>query len=125
MQYLASNLSNAFTNHKGVIKSHILVVNTPQRVEISIDAPQLQKRGRPISAKDKNQRKTKSNKETLSLLEPLEENRHEDDNPSTFAHALNNHNTGIAKQLDPNILGNYEDLVNVNIEVAMDFVNTG
>ena len=46
LQYLACNLPNEFTNHKGVTKSHILVVNTPQRVEvpkgssISTDAPQ-------------------------------------------------------------------------------------
>ena len=80
-------------------KSHILVVNTPQRVEvhkgssISVNAPQHQKRGRPIGAKDKNLWKTKSNKETLSLLEPPEEDCPEDNNPSTFARVLNNHNT--------------------------------
>ena len=84
-----------------MIKSHIPVVNITQRVEvpkgssISIDASQHQKHGRPISVKDKNLRKTKSNKETLSLLEPLEEDRPEDDNSSTFARDPNNHNTGL------------------------------
>ena len=63
-------------------------------------------------------------KKTLSLLEPLEEDRHEDDNPSTCAGAPNNHNTGIAERLDQNIFGNYEDLVDANIEVSMNFVNT-
>ena len=44
LQYLASNLPHAFTDHKGVTKFHIPVINTPQRVEvpkglsISIDA---------------------------------------------------------------------------------------
>ena len=66
-----------------------------------------------------------NNKETLSLLEPLEEDCPEDDNSNTFARALNNHNTGIAERTNQNILGNYENLVNVNIEVAMNFVNTG
>ena len=47
--------------------------------------------------KDKNPWKTKSNKKTLSLLKPLEEDRHEDINPSTCAYAPNNHNTGIAE----------------------------
>ena len=70
--------------------------------------------------KDKNPQKTKSNKE----IEPLEKNRPEDDNPSTFARAPNNHNTEIAERPDQNILGNYEDLVVLNIEVAMNFVNT-
>ena len=112
-------------------KSHIPVVNTPQRVEvpkgssISIDTPQRQKRGRPISEKDKNLQKTKSNKETLSVLEPLKEDCPEDDNPSTFARAPNNHNTRIAERSDQNILGNDEDLVNVNIKVTMNFMNTG
>ena len=112
-------------------KSHIPAINTPQRVEvpkgssISIDASQSQKRGRPIGTKDKNPRKTKSNKETLLLLEPLEEDHLEDKNPSTFARAPNNHNTRIVKWSYKIILGNYEDLVNVNIEVAMNFVNTG
>ena len=124
-------MPNEFTDHKGVTKSHIPVVNTPQRGElpkglsISTDAPQCQKCGRPIDAKDKNSWKTKSNKETLSLLEPLEEDRPEDDNPSTFACASNNHNVGIAKRLDQNILRNDKDLVDVNIEVAMNFVNMG
>ena len=67
----------------------------------------------------------KSNEETLSLLEPPEEDRPEDDNPNTFACASNNHNVGIAKWLDQNILGNDEDLVDVNIEVAMNFMNMG
>ena len=69
--------------------------------------------------KDKNPRKTKSNKETLPLLEPLEEDRPEDDNPSTFARAPNNHSTGITERPNQNILGNNEDLVYVNIEVAI------
>ena len=100
-------------------------MEAPKGSSISIDAPQHQKRGRPIGAKDKNPQKTKSNKETLSLPEPLEEDHPEDDNPSTFACAPNNHNTGIAERPYQNILGNDEDLVNVNIEVAMNFVNMG
>ena len=55
----------------------------------------------------------------------MEEDHPKDDNPSTFARAPNNHNTGIVESSFQNILGNYEDLVDVNIEVAMNFVNTG
>ena len=72
-------------------------MKVPKGSSISINAPQCQKHERPISAKDKNPRKTKSNKEILSLLESLEEDHPEDDNLSTFAHAPNNHNTGIAE----------------------------
>ena len=78
-------------------KSHISAVNTPQGVEvpkgssITINAPQRQKHGRPIRARKK------SNKETMSLLKPLEEDHPKNDNPSTFVRAPNNHNTGIAE----------------------------
>ena len=98
-------------------ESHIPPVNTPQIVEvpkgssISVGAPQRQKRGRPIGAKDKNPQKTKSNKETMLLLKPPKEDCLEDYNPSTFAHAPNNHNVGIAERPNQNILGNDEDLV--------------
>ena len=114
-----------------MIKYHIPAINTPQRVEVPkgssifVDAPQRHKRREPIDAKDKNPQKTKYNKETMSLLEPLEEDCLEDENPSTFAHAPNNHNVGIAEQPDQNILGNDEDLVDVNIEVSMNLVNIG
>ena len=60
----------------------------------------------------------------MSLLEPLEEDCPEDENPNTFARAPNNHNTRIAERPYQNILGNDEDFVDVNIEVAMNFVNT-
>ena len=123
-------MPDAFTDYKGMTKSHIPTVNTPQRVEVpkgssgSINVPQRQKLGRPISVKDKNLRKTKFNKETISLLEPPEEDHPEDNNPITFARALNNHKTGIAEKPDQNILGNDKDLVDENIEVAMNFMNT-
>ena len=45
LQYFASNMPNEFIGYKGVTKSHIPAVNTPQRVElpkglsISTDAP--------------------------------------------------------------------------------------
>ena len=100
-------------------------MEVPKGSSISFDAPQCQKHGRLIGLKDKNLWKTKSNKETPSLLEPPEEDHLEQDNPSTFASALNNHNAGIVEFPYQNILGNDEDLVDVNIEVAMNFMNVG
>ena len=75
--------------------------------------------------KDKNLQKTKSNKETLSVLEPLKEDRPKYDNSSTFARTPNNHDTRIAERPDQNILGNDEDMVNESIEVTMNFMNMG
>ena len=61
----------------------------------------------------------------MSLLEPSKEDNPEEDNPSTFACAPHNHNAGILEQPNQSILGNVKNLVDVNIEVAMNFVNTG
>ena len=61
----------------------------------------------------------------MSLLKPLEEDCPEEDNPNTFARAPNNHNAGIAERPYQNILGKYEDLVDLYIEVAMNFMNMG
>ncbi|CAA0810997.1 Uncharacterized mitochondrial protein AtMg00820, partial [Striga hermonthica] len=47
------------------------------------------------------------------------------ENPSLNARATNNKNTRIAEHPDKNILGNDEDLVDVKIEVATNFVDTG
>ena len=54
----------------------------------------------------------------------MEDDHPEDEYPSTFARAPNNHITGIVERLYQNILGNDEDLVDVNIEVALNFVNS-
>ncbi|CAA0822145.1 Unknown protein, partial [Striga hermonthica] len=100
LQYLANNLPDAFTDHKGVTKSHVPSINAPQRVEVPIksnnpvDAPR-QKRGRPVGTKDNNPRKTKSNKNVESLPKSPEENRPEGENPSLNARATNNKNTRI------------------------------
>nr|AAS79613.1 putative copia-like polyprotein [Ipomoea trifida] len=129
LQNLANNLPDAFTDNRGVTRSHIPAVNAPSRVEVPkgsgmhTDTPHRQKRGRPVGAKDLNPRKTRIGKISQSL--PKNFSRPEDGEPSESARALNKLNTGNAEHPDQNILGNDNDLVDINIETAINFVDTG
>lgn len=58
------------------------------------------------------------------LLKLPEKDRPKDDNSNTFAHTPNNHIDGIVKRPYHNGLENNEDLIDVNIEVAINFLNT-
>jgi hypothetical protein len=52
LQNIANNLPDAFTDYKGVPKSHVPAMNAPERVEIP-KTTQLSKRGRNLEKKDK------------------------------------------------------------------------
>ena len=52
LQNIANNLPDAFTDYKGVTKSHIPAMNVPERVEIT-KTTQPPKRGRNLNKKDK------------------------------------------------------------------------
>ncbi|XP_019159318.1 PREDICTED: uncharacterized protein LOC109156009 [Ipomoea nil] len=134
LQNLANNLPDAFTDNRGVTRSHIPAVNAPSRVEVPkgpsmhTDTPHRQKRGRPLGAKDLNPQKTRIGKISKLLQKNVnrpEDGRPKDGEPSEPARALNNMNTGDAEHPDQNILGNDDDLVDVNIETAINFVDTG
>ncbi|XP_019184046.1 PREDICTED: uncharacterized protein LOC109178951 [Ipomoea nil] len=133
IKYLEPMTGDQFTA-RGVTRSHIPAVNAPSRVEVPVgpsmhtDTPHHQKRGRPLGAKDLNPRKTRIGKISQSLQKNVnrpEDDRPEDGEPSEPARALNNMNTGNAEHPDQNILGNDDDLVDVNIETAINFVDTG
>jgi hypothetical protein len=54
LQNIVNNLPEAFTDFKGVTKSHNLAANVPKRVEIPTqELPNQNKRGRGTSTKDK------------------------------------------------------------------------
>nr|AAK91878.1 Putative copia-type pol polyprotein [Oryza sativa]AAP52115.1 retrotransposon protein, putative, Ty1-copia subclass [Oryza sativa Japonica Group] len=59
LQNIANKLPDAFTDYKGVTRSHIPAVNAPERVEVtqkvtdSALTPHPRKRGRPPGARDK------------------------------------------------------------------------
>ena len=132
LQGLASQLSDAFTDLKRVTKSHILAENEPPYVEIptrptaSFEPVQRQKRGRPIGAKDANPRKKKVANDNLLLLAPPEEAIPKENSLSRYkAVASCNNNPGNMERPSPTVQGNDEDLVDVDIKVAFNYVNTG
>ncbi|XP_074287961.1 uncharacterized protein LOC141613124 [Silene latifolia] len=72
LQSVANQLPDAFTNSKGVTKSHIPAVNAPARIDIPIEnsdksiaeqSMARRKRGRPPGSKDLKPRKSKKQKE--------------------------------------------------------------
>jgi hypothetical protein len=76
LQDIANQLPNAFSNSKGVTKSHILAINAPARIELSVGqstkiignkSMACLKRGGPTDSKDKNP-KTKEQIIKLALL---------------------------------------------------------
>ena len=68
LQGIANQLLDVFTDNKKIVKSHILVANTPARIEVPVEQsvntttneskPHL-KHGRPVGVKDKIPRKRK------------------------------------------------------------------
>ena len=78
LQSIANQLPDAFTDTKNVTKSYIPVANTPARIDVhvsqsmgivAIESKARQKRGKPISAKDKISRKMKGQEQTVCTLE--------------------------------------------------------
>ena len=62
----------------------------------------------------------------MSLLAPPEEATPEESSPGRYkAAALFNNNLGNKERPSPTVQGNDEDLVDVDIEVAFNYVNTG
>ena len=74
LQNLANELSNAFTDHKKVTRSHIPTVIAPERIQVplkatnsTVSAPNPRKRGRPPGPQDKVPRRRPQRR----VLEPL------------------------------------------------------
>ena len=139
LQRIANNLPEAFTNQKGIMKSHIPAVNAPERVEIphneeepvfkliSTSTPTLRKRGRPpvadtqtkVSRRRLMKQKIGLNTSVLENSEGIQEE------PSENARAIITH-TGIPEIPDINIVGNDEDQESERIEeISTNYVDTG
>ena len=126
MQQIVAQLPNAFTNIKGVTKSHIPATNALERVVVPINDKKLveletlQKRGRSIGAKNKNLWKRKA----ASLKESLEDKPLEDDDFSQRAIPKDETQIEIMEPLDPPYMAPREDVINENYEISINFVNT-
>jgi hypothetical protein len=91
LQSIANNLPDAFTDYKGVTKSHNPAANVPERVEIPTqELPNQNKRGRGTATKDKAiqkpSRKTRKVTSTTVNADQHEVDRHQLDiiNPNNM-----------------------------------------
>jgi hypothetical protein len=134
LQNLANNLRDAFTNLRGVSKSHIPTTNASERVEILVQGmdstrtPHPRKRGRKpddsVSAKRGclHQQVTEEN-ETHFLSDVPAVTHLEGERPS--ANVGTNKSTRTSEQLVSNILGNHNKPDDSVEEIAINYVETG
>lgn len=115
MQDIANQLPNAFTDSKGVTKSHIPDVNAPAQIEVPIgqsvkivanESKARQKRGRPIGSKNKNPQKRKEVNKQVEIIEQKNIHEHID---------IANHKTPEDVQIPEN---------NKNDEISISYVST-
>jgi hypothetical protein len=110
LQHIANNLPDAFTDYKGVTRSHIPVVNVPKRVEVpnkTTPLPNESKRGRNLVTKDIASQKRpwkqrKSSPQPVNAIQPQVE-RHLTDiqHPEPSTKARTNLGAGTSDTLTP------------------------
>jgi hypothetical protein len=145
LESLTNNFPDALTDHSGLAKLHIPNVNAPERVDIApkaIDTSLGQtprKRGRPLGARDKVLRRRpqkqigkpdmshpNSVEEAQLEYEKLPEVSHSEGGiPSAQSRAQTNFDIGVSGQPDPVILGNHDELVEMNDEISTNYVGLG
>ena len=134
LQNIANNLPDAFTDYKGVTKSHIPAMNVPERVEIT-KTTQPPKRGRNLNKKDKACEKLLRGMripQTVNVgqpqvdVQPSVEEGHLKDvqhtGPSTSVHT--NIGAGASKHLDSIIEGNHDESEGID-EISTNYVESG
>jgi hypothetical protein len=135
LQQLANNLPDAFTNIRGLSKSHIPAANALERVEIPLEGmnstqvPNPRKRGREPddSIQEKRRRPQDQNSRVNALHSHLvipEVTHPEGESPSAPVHTTINNSTGALEQ--PAILntGNQDELDDFNEEIATDYAKS-
>jgi hypothetical protein len=134
LQNLANNLPDAFTDIRGVSKSHIPAANAPERVEIPLQGmdstrtPHPRKRGRKpddsVSAKrGRLHRQVTEENATCSLSDVPAVTHLEGERPS--ANVRTNKSTRTSEQPVSNNLGNHKEPDDSVEEIAINYVETG
>ncbi|XP_057248922.1 uncharacterized protein LOC130590486 [Beta vulgaris subsp. vulgaris] len=127
LQNIANQLPDAFTDSKGVIKSHIPAVNAPARVEIPREKAENQlanesitrkRRGRPLGAKDLKPRKSRR----------IDTNNEKTDDSSKVEQFSNDKNAmnpeNELKESDAASEGEHENASIDNHEISINFVHS-
>jgi hypothetical protein len=140
LQNIANNLPEAFTDYKGVTKSHNPAGNVPERVEIPTQELSNQnKRGRGTTTKDKAiqkpLRKTRKVTSTTVNADQHQVDKHQLDiiNPNNIVQQIhhipntNAQNNIIARTLeDPDsvVVGNHDESQGVQ-EISINYIDSG
>jgi len=137
LQNIANNLPEAFTDYKGVIKSHNPAVNVPERVEVPTqNLPNQNKRGRNTVTKDKPPRKLRKPTSKTVNANQHHADRHQLDivNPNNMdiqqiyhipsINARTNTSARTSEDPDSNSLGNIEESQRVN-EISTNYIDSG
>ena len=135
LQQLANNLPDAFTDIRGVSKSHIPAANAPERVEIpmegmnSTQAPNPRKRGRePDDSVDASRRRPQKQNTRVHALRSHsvvpEVTCPEGAGPSALVRTNVTDSTRASEQPDSNNTGNQNELDDANEEITTDYVES-
>ena len=135
LQQLANNLPDAFTDIRGVSKSHIPAANAPERVEIPMEGmdstrvPNPGKRGRELddSVDAPRRRPQKQNTRVQALHSQSvvpEVTCPEGEGPSALVRTNITDSTRASEQPDLNNTGNQNELDDANEEITTDYVES-
>ena len=133
LQHIANNLPDAFTDHKGVTKSHIPAVNAPERVEVpskTTQTPNESKRGRNlvsrnIASQKPPRKQRKSNPLPVNAIQPQVEGHQSDAQhlePSINAHT--NIIAGTSEHHDSIVVGNHIESEGIK-EISINYIESG
>ena len=134
MQQIASNLSDAFTDYKGVTKSLNPAVNAPSRVEVpnkTTQPPSKPKRGRARQQEDASRKRPKTgrkklNSTTVNVSQLLVDGHRVDtiEHPQTSSQARATDDAGRSEDPDALVLGNHDELHGVQ-EISINYTSSG
>ena len=132
---MANNLPDAFTDIRGVSKSHIPAANAPERVEIPMEGmdstrvPNPRKKGRePDDSVDASRRRPQKQNTRVQALHSQsvvpEVTCPEGEGPSALVRTNITDSTRASEQPDSNNTGNQNELDDANEEITTDYVES-
>jgi hypothetical protein len=141
LQNIVNNLPEAFTNYKGVTKSHNPAANVPERVEIPTqELPNQNKRGRGTATKDnaiqKSPGKTRKVTSTIVNADQHQVDKHQLDiiNPNNMdvqqihhipsTSAQNNRSARTSEDPDSIVVGNHDESQGIQ-EISINYIDSG
>nr|AAT85780.1 zinc knuckle domain containing protein [Oryza sativa Japonica Group] len=129
LQNIVNKLPDAFTDYKGVTRSHIPTVNAPERVEVtqkvtdSALTPHPRKMGRPPVEEAQPEVEKAPEEATQPEVEMVPEGHHpKDGEPSALRAYLG---SGRSEHSNSVVMGNHDELEEINEEISTNCSDTG